>query len=212
MRTRRVNAVAASATAVALLGVAAWAWAGAGTGAEPQPGGGTVTEPLRAEHRELIPSIEALATAAEGVGTAPLKEQRKRVDASYTFLTTRLIPHAVAEDRVLYATVDSLLAGRGGTRATDTMRRDHAQVGTLTAELGRLRARLGRAAPGPDEQKDLRRVLYSLHAIVALHFAKEEEVYLPLLDRELPPDRARQMFNRMAAAEKEAGAGGKAPH
>ncbi|MFE9094207.1 hemerythrin domain-containing protein [Streptomyces sp. NPDC007264] len=211
MRAHRVNAVTASAAALAL-GVAAWAWAGAGSGAEPQPSGGTVTEPLRAEHRELVPSIEALAAAAEAVGTASPDEQRKRADSSYAFLTTRLIPHAVAEDRVLYATVDSLLAGRGKTRATDTMRRDHAQVGTLTAELGRLRGRLDRAAPGPDVREDLRRVLYSLHAIVALHFAKEEEVYLPLLDRELPPERAREMFQRMEAAEKQARGGGKAPH
>jgi len=31
-------------------------------------------------------------------------------------------------------------------------------------------------------------VLYGLYAIVKLHFAKEEEVYLPILDQRLTPN------------------------
>ena len=40
--------------------------------------------------------------------------------------------------------------------------------------------------PGIDELRDLRRVLYSLHAILDLHMAQEEELYLSLGD-EHPP-------------------------
>src|SRR5665647_2962030 len=60
-----------------------------------------VTEPLRIEHRALIPEIEALATNADAVGVGPQAPMLAKVHESYTFLTTRLIPHAVAEDRNL---------------------------------------------------------------------------------------------------------------
>ncbi|MFE1786180.1 hemerythrin domain-containing protein [Streptomyces sp. NPDC059506] len=214
MRFPKVYAVVAAVVA-AIVGMTTWAWAATTTGAEPRPpapaqaNGGRVTAPLRAEHRELLPKIEALASAAEAVGTAPPQEQRKKVDESYAFLTRELIPHAVAEDEVLYAKVDSVIGTADRTRPTDTMRRDHAEVVALTEDLGRLRDRLRAGTLHPADQKELRRVLYALNAVVDLHFAKEEEVYLPLLDRRLTAEEARRMFERMdrIAEEETAGAG-----
>ncbi|MBI2765883.1 MAG: hypothetical protein HYX53_08230 [Chloroflexi bacterium] len=45
-----------------------------------------------------------------------------------------------------------------------------------------------------------RRLLYGLYAVIKVHFAKEEEVYLALLDEALPPDEAADMFAAMEAA------------
>jgi hypothetical protein len=39
-----------------------------------------------------------------------------------------------------------------------------------------------------------------LHALVTVHFAREEEVYVPLLEASLSPDQAAQMFSAMHAA------------
>jgi iron-sulfur cluster repair protein YtfE (RIC family) len=50
----------------------------------------------------------------------------------------------------------------------------------------------------------LRRVLYSLYALLKLHFAKEEEIYLPLLDIKLTAEEAHSMFEKMEAAAREA--------
>jgi iron-sulfur cluster repair protein YtfE (RIC family) len=158
---------------------------------------GPVTEPLRAEHRHLYPHVEALAEAAAAVGFAETREQRAKVDAAYEFLAGHLIPHAVAEDLVLYPVLDRLIGVRDGTRATDTMRRDHVEVSRLTEQLGRLRGGPAERELDAGEQSELRRLLYGLHALVVLHFAKEEEVYLPLLDRELTADEARELFERM---------------
>ena len=152
-----------------------------------------VTEPLRAEHRHLLPHVEQLAEAAETTSG---------VDAAYRFLVEHLIPHAQAEDAVLYPVVDRLIGAGGATRPTDTMRRDHVEVVRLTEELGRLRAE-----PAPPGEA-VRRVLYGLYAVVRLHFAKEEEVYLPLLDRELTAAEAEELFERM----EEAGAESRAVH
>jgi hypothetical protein len=36
--------------------------------------------------------------------------------------------------------------------------------------------------PDADDQRELRRVLYGLHATLKLHFAQEDESYLALID------------------------------
>jgi len=50
------------------------------------------------------------------------------------------------------------------------------------------------------QEQALRRVLYGLSAVVTVHFAKEEEVYLPILDARLIADEAHQLFEAMERA------------
>ena len=157
----------------------------------------TVTQPLREEHRELLPSVELLRVAAEAVDRVPAAELCDRVDAAYDFLAGHLIPHALAEDEALYPVVARVM---GAPNATSTMSRDHVEVSRLTEDLLSLRARL----PAGEHERlvadGLRRVLYGLYALVKVHFAKEEEIYLPLLDESLPPSEARAMFEAMERA------------
>jgi len=160
----------------------------------------SVTQPLRDEHKELMPHVETLREAADAVGAASGDEVRRRVDAAYDFLAHHLIPHATAEDKALYPVVNRVLGAPG---ATATMSRDHVEVGRLTEELRQLRERTAGAIDDATAA-GLRRVLYGLYALVHVHFAKEEEVYLPLLDAKLPPDEARAMFEAMEAAAAQA--------
>jgi iron-sulfur cluster repair protein YtfE (RIC family) len=161
-----------------------------------------VTDPLREEHSELRPSIELLREAGDAVSHDNPAELKRIVEQSYTFLIAHLIPHAMAEDKALYPVVGRVMGAAGATR---TMSRDHVEVGRLTEELGRLRP-----AISPQIQQvtkdNLRRVLYGLYALVSVHFAKEEEIYLPLLDDRLEKPEAEAMF----AAMEEAAAGAKA--
>lgn len=152
----------------------------------------SVTQPLRDEHRELLPRIESLRAAAEAAegGGEGLGEA---LDEALAFLEGQLIPHAQAEDAELYPKVEQVMQAPGATR---TMHRDHVEVVALTRELTRLRNSLT-DAPTPDQRRALQRALYGLYAVVRLHFAKEEEVYLPLLDRELSADEARDLLARM---------------
>jgi hypothetical protein len=72
----------------------------------------------------------------------------------------------------------------GGQDPTAAMSRAHLEIAHLTRLYGRLMDELS-GTEGPlahDDLRDLRRVLYGLHAILRLHFAQEEEQYLPLLD------------------------------
>ena len=92
----------------------------------------------------------------------------------------------------------------GAPEATGTMSRDHVEVGRLIDELGQIRSNASGAALAAAQIQDLRRVLYGLYTLVKVHFAKEEEVYLPILDARLTPDQARRLFEDMEHAAHEA--------
>ena len=152
--------------------------------------------PLREEHRELLPHVEILRTAADSVG-ADTETVSVLVDEALDFLGQHLIPHAAAEDSVLYPEVQRIM---GAPEATATMSRDHVEVHRLTEALEAVRARRGAGESGDELDNELRRVLYGLHALVRLHFAKEEEVYVPLLEARLSEPEALSMFEAMHRA------------
>jgi iron-sulfur cluster repair protein YtfE (RIC family) len=166
----------------------------------------SVTQPIREEHQELLPHIEAIREVAESVGRLPGDELRTRLDETSDFLSGHLIPHAQAEEHALYPAVASII---GAPQATATMSRDHVEVGRLTAELKTLASSVTGPTVDEEQATALRRVLFGLYALVKVHFAKEEEVYLPLLDARLAPEEARRMFAEMeaAAAKAKAAAG-----
>jgi iron-sulfur cluster repair protein YtfE (RIC family) len=152
----------------------------------------TLTQPLRDEHKELIPHIEQILKVADSLLDAPLDQARDGIQEVYEFLAYHLIPHAQAEEAALYPVVQQVL---GSPEATCTMSRDHVEVGRYVEELDVLRQDLS-----PRNSKSLQRVLYGVYALVKVHFAKEEEVYLPMLDERLSPEQARAMFEAMEAA------------
>ena len=162
-----------------------------------------VTQPLRDEHQELLPQLELVREAADSI--APGQDSRSAVDRAIEFLTDHLLPHAAAEEAVLYPEVARLM---NSTQATKTMEADHAEVSRLTAELRRLRGTLTAGIPSEEQVMALRRVLYGLYTLVGVHFIKEERVYLPVLDEGLSPEAAAEMFagmERAAAQAREAG-------
>jgi iron-sulfur cluster repair protein YtfE (RIC family) len=98
------------------------------------------------------------------------------------------------EDRVLYPEVERVL---GAERVTATMSRDHEEVGKLTEELTVLRGELADKCITDVQANRLRRILYGLYALVQLHFNKEEEIYLPLLDARLNQEEGQALFESM---------------
>lgn len=154
-------------------------------------------QPLRDEHEELLPHIEAIRDVADTVGSVPAGELRERIEEVLAFLREHLIPHAQAEEAVLYPEVELAMAA---PRATASMSRDHVEVAALTTELGEIARRLDGADASSTESADARRVLYGLYVLVKLHFTEEEEIYVPVLEEALDVDGARDMFERMEAA------------
>lgn len=156
----------------------------------------SVAAALLAEHRSLLAGIQELGRVADESVAASPEAIAAGIAESHRFLLERLIPHAAAEDDVLYPAVDRALGAPG---ATLTMSLDHRAVERYARELGRL------AAESPQRRSaawaaSVRRVLYGLHAVLELHMAKEEEVYFPVLDSALTREQADRLFEEMERA------------
>jgi len=151
--------------------------------------------PLHEEHQLLQSYIEELRRTADDIGLIPIRELEVSVEACRMFIFDRLIPHAEVETLVMYPQVARLM---GNSHATDTMKRDHDEIVRLADECEALSHELHRARKLDDELAvSLRRVLYGLYAVVGLHFAKEEEVFLPLLGQGLTPEEAHTMLEKL---------------
>lgn len=155
----------------------------------------TSLAPLRDEHRELLPHIEQLRATADRIGAVPRVRLVSDVRSSLDFLTRHLRPHAMVEDAVLYPEVGRLL---GSPAATETMRQDHEAIVAMTDELQRVldeihaRAEITRAT-----QNDLRRLLFGLYALISVHFAKEERVYIPIIESTMDDADAARLIDDM---------------
>lgn len=156
---------------------------------------------VRDEHRELLARSELLRTVADSIGSASTESIREGVWQAYSFLIHQLIPHAQAEEQVLYPTVARLLRA---SEATETMSRDHLEVMRLTEELEALRLHLFYTSVSEADEQALRRILYGLSAIIKLHLAKEEEVYLPIVELRLPDSEVIGLVEAMEATVLEA--------
>lgn len=158
------------------------------------------TAGLRAEHRRMLSGAMSLRTTADSIGAVPIADLRSAVGDALSFLDETLLPHAAAEDEVLYPFVGHLL---GSALATATMHRDHAEVLGLTHELARLLERLsgnGEVVLDDRTANALRRVLYGLFAVITLHLAKEDEIYLPLIETRATGEQVRGVMAGLAAA------------
>ncbi len=161
----------------------------------------SITQPLRDEHKELYPQVEMLRIAGDAVNESLTTSAHAKIEEVYHFLTHQLLPHAQAEEKALYPVVQKVM---GAPLATATMSRDHVEVERLTDELGTLRVHSSQLTITSIQAQVMRRVLYGLYTLVKVHFAKEEEIYLPLLDEKLSAADAHEMFEKMESAAREA--------
>jgi len=149
----------------------------------------SVMQPLRDEHQDLLPHINAMRTAGEAAARGD-QDALAGAKEALDFLDNHLHPHAAAEEAVLYPEVAKAM---GSPEATKTMSRDHTEVATLREELRALVTQGG-------NNIDVARVLFGLYTLVGVHFAKEEEVYVPVLERVLDADQAKALYQRLEAA------------
>jgi heavy metal translocating P-type ATPase len=132
-----------------------------------------------AEHAPLRPYLDEIRAVADTVDGLPPDELSVRVRSLYAFLRDRLYPHELAEEHELYPVLDRTL---GGHDPTGTMSRAHMEIGHQIDRLGRILDDIGSDTPDDEDVRELRAVLYELHATLALHFVQEEEGYFTLVD------------------------------
>lgn len=159
------------------------------------------TQTLRQEHTEMSSYLEIMLRVADSVGMVPVPMMLHEVDNVCKFLTHELIPHARADEEVLLPLIEKVTASPA---LTTNMRRDHADVKRLAEQLIDLSGQLQVEPLNAFRANELRRLLYGLYAVLKLHFAKEEEIYLPILDSKATPEEISQVCDAMLRAEQSA--------
>lgn len=143
------------------------------------------TEPLRREHEELLTHVDHLGQAAREVARLDRSERELLVRRILDFLTGTLVPHAKAEEEVLYPEWAKLV---GFGAAAVPMVHDHEAI---VARIQRLEQ------ADVDDVDTLQELLYGLHALIGTHFRKEEDIQLPAFDA--APDVTQALLERLGA-------------
>jgi iron-sulfur cluster repair protein YtfE (RIC family) len=138
-----------------------------------------VGQQFRDEHQRLLPEVRRIQQVADQLDLLPPEEARSELTEVHNFLVEELLPHEEAEDAQVYPVVARLI---GGEDPTAPMSRAHLEIAHLVRVFGKLVQDLPPEGPGPEDLRELRRILYGLHAILRLHFVQEEESYLALMD------------------------------
>lgn len=144
------------------------------------------TEPFRREHEELLVHIEHLAQAAREIPLLSEDERRALVERIVGFLRGTLLPHARAEEEVLYPEWARLV---GFADAAVPMIHDHEAIVARIERLERTE---------PSDTDTLQELLYGLSALIGTHFRKEEDIQLPAFDA-APPEVTARVIERMGA-------------
>ena len=139
-----------------------------------------VSRLIRAEHQKLLPGITEIRRLADRLDSMPTLEARAELAKARQFLVDEVCPHEKIDDTKLYPMVAKVI---GGVDPTATMSRAHLEISHLVNLLRRTLDELPPDGPDSEDVRELKRILYALHAILALHFAQEEESYLALLDK-----------------------------
>ena len=129
---------------------------------------------LASAHRSLRPHVGELAALAARLDSLPAREARAQLERIRDMFEKDLLPHEWEEQQTAYPLLGKLLKEED---PTGPLIQTHHEIRRLTRLFGRLVAQLPAEGPRPEDLRDLRRVLYGLHAILTLHFAQEEELY-----------------------------------
>jgi iron-sulfur cluster repair protein YtfE (RIC family) len=142
------------------------------------------TEPFRREHRQLLSHIEHIGQAAGEVARLDHDERELLINRILDFLRGTLVPHAKAEEEVLYPEWAKLV---GFADAAVPMVHDHAAIVERIERLEQADV---------DDVDTLQELLYGLHALNSVHFRKEEDIQLPAFDG-APPEVTGAVLERM---------------
>jgi len=157
-------------------------------------------ETLCEKHREFVPLIAAIEKVEDLVGEVPVVSLRGSTGGLRESLAHGLIPHAIGEGRTVFPMLRKLT---GSSEAARAMNREHREIARLTDELERIGDELARSGLSPSEGQALRRVLHDLRGRIREHFEQEQEACFSILQDELSPDEARELFQAMERATEE---------
>ncbi len=156
-----------------------------------------MSEVIDAIHEHHSALVNTLKQYGEELAYQPSSFNPAQVVA---FLRQDLLPHAYGEEKYLYAAVETLIKAHG--QATATMRVDHQFIEDYVNRIEAAGKAFTQAAPGQRDarQAELEQLISQLEAVFAVHMAKEERVYLPLVETYLPAQEQKRILEGMHEA------------
>ena len=155
---------------------------------------------IHEEHREMLPHVKAMRTTAELIGHTPHSVVVARCQEALQFLEHHVLPHARAEEQFMYPVIDRLESARLGSAL---MRWDHAEIERLTDQLHTSwQKMMSDRLLTDDVERHVREILLSLHSLLVLHFAKEDDVLVPLLEASISQEEADALERDMIVLER----------
>ena len=146
------------------------------------------------EHRAFEPYLEEMDVLARSIVTIPVQELTQRLARLHEFLAHELMPHAVAEGRILAPLVAD---EPGESSLTRRMTLCHAQMAKLIDELDVLRHQLVHEGTHSTSERGLQRVLYGMHALLSAHLLEAELELEPLIEARLTPEGRELLFDKV---------------
>jgi hypothetical protein len=155
---------------------------------------------VREEHEQFLPYLENIEKTADSIGRVSIKSLLGRLVEIHEFLAHRLIPHAVAEGRLMLPLVRRL---PGGSETAVGMNQCHVQLGRLTDELEGAIEGSRRSGMDDRRERQLRRILYGLHTLLTGHFAQAEDVFGAALEPARSPGERAELFEGVERSAQE---------
>ena len=151
------------------------------------------------EHESFYAHLDEMKELADSIGDIPVAQARSRAADVHEFMAHTVMPHAVAEGVVLFPIVRE---ESGEPTIGVRMTQCHVQLSGLVDELDGLLTASRKDLSVPVE-RELRRILYSIYAVLNAHLAEGDEEIQPLLDANLPPKERQEMFQAIERCARE---------
>lgn len=145
-------------------------------------------------HGPLLLVLEELRSVAEVVGTTDEETALASLRRVAQRVSGEVVPHEREDESQIYPGVAERL---GGTDPLASMSRAHQEIFHLASLLDRLVDDATIEGFSAADRSEARRILYSLDAILRLHFAQEEEL-LSSITVGGPPERGRRPAESVA--------------
>lgn len=158
-------------------------------------------DPIREEQKRLQRELDGVVNALQAL-EIPLREMTVIVDLALAYLRSELIPHAHAEERVLAPAVNAAIAAGNGTLELSSERPSFQRA---EADLQDVRRRLATVAETVSREvhAEVSAIATALRNVLAAHFKRLDETYLPALDKSLTFDQAGDLIRRMLTVSDE---------
>ncbi|HEX8729817.1 MAG TPA: DUF2249 domain-containing protein, partial [Ktedonobacterales bacterium] len=168
-----------------------------------------LTSAIREHHRALATTLDSFTSDIESLEASETRDVAglaTLLDEVTKFLSGELMPHAQGEERTLYPALDPILRKHG--RPTATMSIDHEYLGQHVQQITALANQL-RSADATKRAaltRQLQREAIQLQGLFHVHLAKEERVYLPVIDEVVTDGDQQALLAALHAEAEEAAA------